>query len=410
MTTALELRGPRVINARGNSTKVGGCVLAPEVVAAMAEAATYFARIEDLQEAAGRVIARVTGAEAGYVTAGASASLTMAAAAAIAGLDPAAMNRLPDTSGMRNEIVTIRRHRNDYDHALRLAGARIVEVGFGHYEWTFPYEVESAIGPQTCALFYLANDPVPSVPLEEFVRIAHAHHLPVIVDGSVALPPASNLHAIIGMGADLVAFSGGKHIQGPQASGILAGRRDLILSAALQHQDQDVYPDTWPWRGLVEQGVLAGPPHHGIARGMKVGKEEIAGLIAALEAYVRRDFAAEAAGWLRDLDAIVAGLDGLPGISAKRVDPPPDEIPQTPIVQIAVDEARLGLSATDVVNRLAEGDPIIVPVEGQTRHGLVGILAQALLPGDAEDIVAAIRALVRGRAASGVGLAAGAGA
>src|SRR5690242_6148154 len=124
MTVAQQLRGPRVINGRGNSTKVGGCLLAPEIVDAMAEAASFYVRIEDLQDAAGKVIARVTGAEAGYVTAGASASLTMAAAAALAGLDPARMNRLPDTSGMPNEIVSLRRHRNDYDHALRLAGAR----------------------------------------------------------------------------------------------------------------------------------------------------------------------------------------------------------------------------------------------------------------------------------------------
>jgi D-glucosaminate-6-phosphate ammonia-lyase len=399
MTVALHLRGRRVINARGNSTKVGGCVLAPEVIAAMAEAASYYARIEDLQDAASEVIARATGAEAGYVTAGAAASLAMAAAAAIARLDPAAMNRLPDTAGLPNEIVMIRRHRNDYDHALRLAGARIVEVGFGHYEWTFPYEIEASIGPQTAALFYLANDPVPSVPLEEFIRIAHAHGLPVIVDASVALPPASNLHAIVGMGADLVAFSGGKHIQGPQASGILAGRKDLILSAALQHQDQDVYPETWPRRNLVEEGRIPGPPHHGIGRPMKVGKEEIVGLVAALELYVRRDFDAEYAGWLRDLDTIVGGLEGLPGIAARRADPEPGSLPQVPIAFVTVDQERAGLSAAELINRLSDGDPVIVPVEGRASRGVVGILPQALLPGDAAEIVAAIRSLVRAPAA-----------
>lgn len=401
MTLASRLRGRCLINARGNSTKVGGSVLAPEVVAAMSEAATWFARIEDLQDAAGEVIARLTHAEAGYVTAGASASMTMAAAAAIAGLDPARMNRLPDTTGMRNEIVMIRRHRNDYDHALRLTGARIVEVGFGHYEWTFPYEVEAAVGPQTAALFYLAHDPVPSVPLERFIAIAHAHDLPVIVDASVALPPAANLHAIVDMGADLVAFSGGKHIQGPQASGILAGRRDLILSAALQHQDMDVYPETWPRRHLVDQGIIAGPPHHGIARGMKVGKEEIAGLVAALERYVRRDHEAEYGTWVRDLDTIVSGVDGLPGIRAARIDPSPGQLPQVPSAQITVDEASAGLSAANLINALADGDPIVVPVEGQATRGIVGFLPQALLEGDAEAIVEAIRSAVGGRTEGG---------
>jgi len=401
MTVALQLRGRRLINGRGHSTKTGGSILAPEVVAAMAEAASYFARIEDLQDAASAVIARVTGAEAGYVTAGAAASLALAAAAVIARLDPAAMNRLPDTTGLPNEIVMMRRHRNDYDHSLRMAGATIVEVGFGHYEWTFEYEIEAAIGPRTAALFYLAHDPVPSVPLETFIRLAHAHGLPVIVDASVAQPPASNLHSIIGAGADLVAFSGGKHIEGPQASGILAGRRDLILSAALQHQDQDVYPETWPRRALVEQGIIPGPPHHGIGRPMKVGKEEIAGLVAALERYVQRDFAAEYAGWLRDLDTIVAGLDDVPGVSAQRVDPAPGQLPAVPIALVTVDPSAAGLSAVELINSLADGDPVIVPVEGRASQGIVGFLAQGLLPGNAEEIVTAIRSLVAGRVAVG---------
>jgi D-glucosaminate-6-phosphate ammonia-lyase len=395
MTVALELRGRRVINARGHSTKAGGCVLAPEVVAAMAEAASYFVRIEDLQDAAGDVIARLTGAEAGYVTAGASASLTMAAAAAIALLDPARMNRLPDTSGMANEIVMLRRHRNDYDHALRLAGARIVEVGFTN-EWTFPYEVREAIGERTCALFYLAHDPVESVPLEDLIGIAHSYDLPVIVDASVALPPAANLQAIVGMGADLVAFSGGKHIRGPQATGILAGRRELIMSAALQHQDMDVYPETWPRRQLMDDGVIVGPPHHGVARGFKVGKEEIVGLIAALQAYVARDFAAEYAGWVRDLDTIVTGLNGFLGIAAVRIDPLPGALPQVPIANVTIDPGVAPFDATEVVNHLQAGDPIIVPVENWTRRGVIGFLPQSLLAGDAVEIVAAVRSIVRG--------------
>jgi seryl-tRNA(Sec) selenium transferase len=398
MTVALELRGRRVINARGYSTKAGGSVLAPDVVAAMAEAASYYVRMDDLQDAAGAVIARATGAEAGYVTAGASAGLTMAAAAAIARLDPGKMNRLPDTTGMANEIVMLRRHRNDYDHALRLAGARIVEVGFTN-EWTFPYEVREAIGERTCAAFYLANDPVPSLPLDDLIGIAHSHDVPVIVDASVALPPAGNLRAIVGMGADLVAFSGGKHIRGPQASGILAGRRQLILSAALQQQDMDVYPETWPRRQLMDDGVISGPPHHGVARGFKVGKEEIAGLIAALQAYLARDFAAEYTGWVRDLDTIVTGLDGFQGLRAARVDPLPGALPQVPIVNLTVDDTVAPYDATEMVNQLQSGDPIIVPVENWTRRGLIGFLPQTLLPGDAVEIVAAVRSIVRGSVA-----------
>src|SRR5438034_11028325 len=133
-----------VINARGYSTKVGGSALPVEVVESMRQAAEHCVRIDELQQAASRVIAEATGAEAGIVTSGASAALTLAAAACLAGLDVIRMNRLPDTSGMKNEIIVHRSHRNDYDHALRAAGARFVEVGFHYY--TFPYEIENAIG------------------------------------------------------------------------------------------------------------------------------------------------------------------------------------------------------------------------------------------------------------------------
>ena len=388
MTTARELRGPRVINARGNSTKAGGSVLHPDVIEAMAEAARYFVRIEDLQERAGAILARATHAEAAYVTPGAAAGLAMAAAAAIARLDPARMNRLPDTTGMPNEIVMLRRHRNDYDHLLRVAGAKLVEVGFA--EWPFPYEFEAAIGPNTAALFYLGHDPVPNLPLSDVIAIAHAHDLPVIVDASVALPPAENLHALIDQGADLVAFSGGKHILGPQASGILAGRKDLILSVALQHQDMDVYPDTWPWRHLLEEGVLSGPPHHGMGRGFKVAKEEIAGLVVAVERYLQRDFAAEAAQWRRDLETIERGIEGMPGIQDARI---VERRAGQPMLEVEMEPAG-GTTAAALVNGLQSRDPLICTFEGGTPKGVVGFLPQSLLPGDAEEIVVAIREVV----------------
>lgn len=391
MGIATELRGRRVINARGYSTKVGGSRPSREVVEAMAEAATFFVRIEDMQAAAGAAIAEVTGAEAGYVTAGASAGLTLSAAAALARLDPGRMNRLPDASGFPNEIVLLRRHRNDYDHALRLAGARLVEVGF--HDWTFAYEVEEAIGERTAAVFYLGSDEHANLSLAEVVAIAHRHDVPVIVDGSMALPPAANLRRFFEIGADLVSFSGGKHLQGPQASGILAGRRDLITSVALQHQDMDVYPEMWPARGLIAEHLVAGPPHHGIGRGFKVGKEEIAGLVAAMRAYVRRDFAAETARLSGYADELVAGIGGQRGLAARRVDghlvrgamgrPGPH-------VEVEVG-ADAGLSAFDLVNRLQAGDPLVCTWEGKAFEGQVRFYPDALADGEAAEVVAAVR-------------------
>ena len=391
MTVALALRGRHVINARGYSTKVGGNRLAPEVIEAMAEAASYFARIEDLQDAAGAVIARVTGAQSGYVTSGAAAGLTLSAAAAIAGLDVHRMNLLPDVSGIPNEIVCLRRHRNDYDHALRAAGALLVEVGFR--DLTFAYEVEAAIRPATCALYYLASDPDPSVTLVDIVEIAHSHGLPVIVDASLALPPAENLRAIIATGADLVSFSGGKHIEGPQATGILCGRHDLILSVALQQQDMDVYPLTWPRRRLIADGTLSGPPHHGIGRGFKVGKEEIVGLVAALERYPNRDFKAEATQWAHRLDEVAAALAGIVGLAVTRIDPAPGSRP-IPRLEIALEDGVCDLTAHELINALQEGDPMICTYEPAADRGIVTILPESLLDGDAAAIGVRVREIL----------------
>jgi L-seryl-tRNA(Ser) seleniumtransferase len=248
----------------------------------MQEAARLSVPIEELQAAAGAYIAEVTGAQAGYVTTGSAAGLTLAAAACIAGLDPARMDRLPDTDGIPNEIIVHRSHQVAYNHALRAAGARLVEVGYIGYPGvgaTYPWQVESAITNRTVAFFFQLVDAPNVVGLEEFAEIAHRHGLPLIVDAAGALPPAENLIRLVASGGDLVAFSGGKAIGGPQASGILCGRADLIQSVALQHQDMDVPPPLWGARG--HTGPL---PHHGIGRSMKVGKEEIVGLVAALRA------------------------------------------------------------------------------------------------------------------------------
>jgi len=390
VTIATELRGRRVINARGYSTKVGGSILSREVTNAMTEAAGFFVRIEDLQRAAGAVIAELTGAEAGYVSSGASAGLTMAAAAVLARLDPHRMNRLPDTADIPNEIVLLRRHRNDYDHALRLAGAKLVEVGF--HDWTFAYEMDQAIGPKTAGVFYLGHDISANLSIAEVIQIAHAKSVPVIVDASMALPPPSNLRRYFQLGADLVSFSGGKHIQGPQASGIIAGRADLITSLALQHQDMDVYPDTWPSRDLIGKGIVIGPPHHGVGRGFKVGKEEICGLVAALKAYVARDFDEERARCGRFADTLMSGLDGLAGIIASRIDTTFEGRPG-PYVELVLDNTA-ALSATELVNLLQAEDPMVCTWEGRAFQGVVALYPEALADGEAEEIVDVIEKIV----------------
>jgi len=380
-----------LINGRSFSTKAGGAALPREVLEAMRQAGESCVRMDELQDAASRVIARATGAEAGIVTSGAAAALTLGAAACLARLDVDRMNQLPDARGMPDEFVVQRAHRNDYDHAVRAAGARFIEAGFVYY--TFAYEIEAAIAPRTAALYYQAGVSQGAIPLPQFAAIAHRHNLPVLVDAAAEMPPPGNLKVFIEDGADLVAFSGGKHLQGPQATGILCGRRDLILSAALQHQDMDVFPETWPLRSLIAAGTIAGPPHHGIGRGFKVGKEEIAGLLTALELYATRDFLAERERWTVDMQCIAGAARDLPGVSATVV------YPQTngrdvPSAVITVDPTACGIDAHGVINRLQEGDPPICVFEKFASEGQIVVFPEALRPSEAAIISRRLREIL----------------
>lgn len=363
-----------VINAAGTLTRLGGRRMAPDVLAAMAEASASFVHIDELQEAAGKVIARVTGAEAGYVTNGAAAGLTLATAACVVGMDVAAMDRLPDTTGMRNEIVVQRGHRNSYDHAIRAAGIRFVEAGYLGYPGaggTMPWQVESAITERTAAIACPILPTPGCLPLPEIAEIARRHGLPVIVDAAAELPPRSNLRRFINEGADLVVFSGGKAVGGPQSSGILAGRADLIASVALQHQDMDVRAQTWNKRNLLDQGVVAGVPHQGFARGTKVGREEIAGLIVALEKFVQGSDEDDAYSWNGLLDQIEFALRDVPSIELHRDDPAKTRRP-LPYLRIHLVNAPPG-SGYRVVNRMLHGDPRIALAESWAEHNIVAI-------------------------------------
>ncbi len=388
-----ELGVRPLINAAGTQTRYGGAPLPRAVVEAMAEAATACVRMEDMQEAAGRVIAEVTGAEAGYVTAGAAAGLTLAAAACLAGMDVARMDRLPDTEGMPNEIVVQRAQRNAYDHAVRAAGARFVEVGYLGYPGaggTHPWQIEAAITERTAALYWAVMEENGTVPLTEVCRIAHAHGLPVIVDAAAALPPAENLRRFIAAGADLVSFSGGKDIMGPQATGILCGRRDLIASVLLQNQDMDVYPEAWTYRArYLESGLLAGPPHQGVGRAFKVGKEEIAGLVTALRLYVARDHAADRARWDGLIRAVLEGVADLPHVRGVYLCPAGHPVP---LARLELDEAALGRTAFAVIRRLLDGTPMIAVNEGRAREGALVVNPMALSDADLPGLIAGLHA------------------
>jgi L-seryl-tRNA(Ser) seleniumtransferase len=374
-----------VINASGTLTRLGGSRMAPEVLAAMAEAAASFVHIDELQARAGAEIADIMGAEAAYVVSGGAAGLSLGTAACVAGLDVAVMDRLPDTSGLKNEVVVQRGHRNAYDHAIRAVGVRMVDVGYLGYPGaggTQPWQIAEAITERTAAVACPVLDTPGTVPLRDVCEIAHARGVPVIVDAAAELPPRANLRRFLAEGADLVVFSGGKAIGGPQASGILAGRADLIASVALQHQDMDVRPETWSRRDWLASGRLGGVPHQGFGRAMKVGREETVGLLVALRRYVAGSDDADLARFHALLDPIEAALAEIPGIAVKRYVP---EHKPVPMLRIALDNGD-SACAYDLVNRLLHGEPAIAIDQSHAEFGRLAVNPMSINEEEAEVV------------------------
>jgi D-glucosaminate-6-phosphate ammonia-lyase len=386
-----DLGVPTVINASGTLTRLGGSRMAPETLAAMAEAAASFVPMDALQARAGEIIAEITGAEAGYVVSGAAAGLSLGVAACVAGMDVGAMDRLPDTTGAKNEVVVQRGHRNAYDHAIRAVGVRLVEVGYLGYPGaggTHPWQIAEAITERTAAVACPILDTPGTVSLLEVCRIAHARGVPVIVDAAAELPPRSNLRRFIAEGADLVVFSGGKAIAGPQASGILAGRADLIASVALQHQDMDVRPQTWSWRPLLDARRLAGVPHQGFGRSMKVGREEIAGLLTALRRYAAGSDDDDLERWQRLLDPIEQAVAGVPGVYIRRHVPSGKPVPS---LRLELRVAVAGDRAYDLINRLLAGDPAIAVDQSHAEHGRIIVNPMGLTEDEAVTVARRLR-------------------
>jgi L-seryl-tRNA(Ser) seleniumtransferase len=256
---------------------------------------------------------------------------------------------------------------------------------------TYPYEIDAAINERTAAVLYIVARSKGTISLPNVLDVARQRGVPVIVDAAAELPPAANLRAFIAQGADLVVFSGGKALRGPQASGILCGRRDLIAAAALQHLDMDVDPATWSPPGeLIDRSLVPGPPEQGLGRMLKVGKEEIVGLLTALRLYIARDHAADQRTWEAQARHIAASLAGFPGVRTEVI---PAELagPGLPQTRITLDEASLGLTAYDLIRRLKAGEPSIHVVEYSASAGAIEINPMNLQPGEAELVIERLR-------------------
>ena len=327
----------RIINAASWITVYGGSIMQPAVVEAMNEASRWFIDLHELNQKAGEVIARLTGAEAGLVTAGSAAGMVLESAACIAGNDPARVWQLPDTTGMKNEIVIHRAHRVNYDHSFRVTGAQLVEIG--NTGTTHEWELEAAINENTAAVAYVFGPrPGGALPMPRVVEIAHERDVPVIVDAAAMLPPPENLTKFIDQGADLVSFSGGKGVLGPQSTGILAGRADLIEAAYAN----------------------SAPNSESIGRAAKVCKEEIAGLVTALEIFVDTDFDAVQANWRAKCAHVADHLQGIDGLTVELMEARPElDEPDsnTARAHVQMTPSWTGPSLDKIGQMLEDGDP-----------------------------------------------------
>jgi L-seryl-tRNA(Ser) seleniumtransferase len=358
----------------------------------MAAAAQCSVDLGELQGRASEVIAECTGAESGIVTSGAMAGLLVGAAACIAGFDPVKMAMLPDTDGMRNEFIVSRSHRNSYDHGVRAAGARLVEVGLPDrltacgVRDTEAWEYESAIGDRTAGILYLAGtDSRPE--LDAVVRVAHAANVPVLVDAAAQLPPATNLRRFIEQGADLVVFSGGKGIGGPSASGILCGRRRLVASALLQQLDLDFLYDDWqPPASLIDKADLRGVPRHGIGRPCKVGKEQIVGLLTALVRFTEDGDAARNQRFAAVTAALTDALRDVPSVRVRTITDAGHG--GMPLVEIAVAAGANRPTASQVAARLRASTPSI-HVDGTNSDAGILVLVPTCIGIDDAPVIGA---------------------
>ena len=387
---------PLIINAKGPATRLSGGVMADEVSKAMQEATQYCIDMTELQTKASGIISEITGAEAGFVTSGAAAGLLLGTAACVTRLDPGKMNRLPDTSGMKNEVIVVRSQRNLYDHAVRTVGIKMVEVGLpDRYSGAGvrdaeAWEINDAINENTACVFYVANSRSrPS--LREVTEVAHNSEIPVLVDAAAQIPPIENLRRFITEGADLVTFSGGKAIQGPQGSGILCGKKDLVASAALQNLDQDIFFEQWePPPGLFDKSLLTGLPHHGIGRACKVGKEQVVGLLIALRLFAEGSYKKQNNRNFKILENLFRKLDPkLQSMSEIVICSESEE----PVLQLSVGKKESN-SAFALTMYLSKGEPSIHCDHSRIGEGLLIFSASCLKTKDTEFISARLNKLL----------------
>lgn len=355
-----------IINALGTVTRLGGSLMPPEVVDAMQEAGRYFVDMKELNAAVGQRIASLIGVEAATVTTGAAGAITMATAACVAIRNLDRVEQLPDTTGMRNEVVVQKSHRT-YEHQVLNVGAKLIEV-------ETLAELRAAINERTAMLFFLNKaDDKGQIDRATWIAVGREFGVPTFNDAAADAPPVEHLSAYVKMGFDLVCFSGGKGLRGPQSSGLLLGRKDLVDLAC-------AHGKLWSVAG----------------RGMKVGKEECMGLLAAVERFVSLDHEAEHAMWMRRIGVIEQAMAKIKGVRTEIYAPPVAN--HVPHVNVEWDPAIISLTEEAMHAALLSGEPRI-EVAGhnwfrggdEPRSGLPGVTVSVWMLADDEPAIIARR-------------------
>lgn len=360
-----ELGVTTIINGQGTMTMLGGSLIPPEVEAAMAAASRHFVSIPELEVAAGKRIAEMLKLPEGYtalVTSGAAGAIQCGVSGVLTGDDPSRIQRLPDLTGMKSEVIIQKSHRYPFDHQIRATGVKLVEVETRD-------DVRKAVGPQTALMFFTNYlNGAGRIKVDEWVKLSMEYHLPCFNDAAADTPPVSHLWDYVKMGYDLVAFSGGKAIRGPQCAGLLLGKKDLISYALLNNSP---YEDT-------------------LGRGQKVGKEEIVGMVKALELYLNDDHEALTQEWWRRLDTISRQVTRVPGVSTAYYVPAIAN--HVPTMEINWDPRRISLSPDQAFQLLKNSKPSILLEK--TRIGLA-MNSFMLQPGEDKIIAQRLTEILR---------------
>ncbi len=366
-----ELGVTTVINCEGTMTMLGGSLPHPELEAVMAMAGRHFVSIPELEVAAGKRIAEMLKLPEGYsalVTSGAAAAIQSGLAGILTGGNEALIRQLPDLTGMKSEVIIQKSHRNPFDHQLRSTGVKLVEIETVD-------DLRAAVSERT-AMMHFTNfaNAAGQIKVEEWVRLAKQYNLPCLNDAAADTPPVSHLWDYANMGYDLVTFSGGKAIRGPQCAGLLIGRQEMVANALLNNSPHE---DT-------------------IGRSQKVGKEEILGMVKALDLFLAEDHEALSREWQSRLEMISREITKVPGVSTSFF--VPDIANHVPHMRIVWDEARFSLTAEEASKQLRAAKPSIVIGRGEGQPGLA-MNSFMLQPGEDKIVAAQLASLFREHAA-----------